>query len=91
MATTSPSREAIARAALGGLGLGLFLAALFLCFRAISPPPIDCAELSASECALERQALAEIGRYQALMAGGLALGSVAIIVYLRDQARKAAR
>ena len=61
------------RAAVGGLALGLGVAALVLLAFAVRRLQVDCAGLSATECEFETQLARGIARLQAFAALGCAL------------------
>jgi hypothetical protein len=80
---SSAARPRFARAALAGFALACVVGGLYLLGVAGWGlfHPLDCAQLSALECTLQKEALRELARFQALAGGafcllGLALGSL---------------
>lgn len=84
----APAGPRLARAVLAGFALACFIGGLFLLGVALRgfARPVDCTGFPARECALQRETVRELSRYQTLAGGGLALLGLALGSLLRSRA-----
>ena len=75
--------RSVARAAGGGLAMGLAVAAVLLLVFAVRRLGVDCAALTPTECAFETELARGIARLQAFAALGCALVAAGLTVALR--------
>jgi hypothetical protein len=82
---SAPARPSLLRSAIVGLSLAGFIAGLAFMITSVYSlvVGVDCAQLSSSECALEKQLAASIGRSQLWLGLALSLLSVAGFLWLR--------
>jgi drug/metabolite transporter (DMT)-like permease len=75
--------RSVARAAVGGLAMGLGVAALMLLVFAVRRLGVDCAALTPTECAFETELAHGLARLQAFAALGCALVAAGLFLALR--------
>jgi hypothetical protein len=73
----------LARAALFGLGAGLFVAGITLGVMALLRMNVDCSALGSEECVFEKQLATSVARLQALGSVGCLLVAAGLAVGLR--------
>lgn len=88
-AARGTGRSRLSRAALVGLGLGVFLGGGYLLALAARSGlvGVDCGQLSPTECAFEEQLALELSRRQALVGAALMLLALALLLYARAKER----